>query len=77
MVKRNGRKHYVVCLSNEGYKASLVVRRIYQAIADREALKRGLIRVIDESGEDYLFPEALFEELELSQTLKRKLSLAT
>ena len=77
MAKRNGTKQYVVCLSNEGYRASLVVRRIYQSIHDKDAAERGLVRVIDESGEDYLFPEALFEALELPQTLKRKLSLAT
>ena len=77
MAKRNGVKGYVVCLSNEGYRASLVVHRIYQSIHDKDARERGLIRVIDGSGEDYLFPETLFEELELPQTLKRKLSLAT
>ena len=68
-------RQYVVCLDNEGYKASLVARRIYQAIPDPEASGRGLLRVIDESGEDYLFPEKLFEAIELSTSLKRKLAL--
>lgn len=71
------RKQYVVCLSNKGYKTSLVVRRIYQAIPDSDASRRGLLRVIDESGEDYLFPDDLFEAIELPTGLKRKLALAT
>jgi hypothetical protein len=71
------RKQFVVCLSNKGYRASLVVRRLYQAIPDTEASKRGLLRVIDESGEDYLFPEDLFEAVELPTGLRRKLALAT
>ena len=71
------RKQYVVCLSNKGYKASLVVRRIYQAMPDPDATRRGLLRVIDESGEDYLFPDDLFEAIELPTGLKRKLALAT
>ena len=66
-----------MCLANKGYKASLVVRRIYEAIPDSEAAQRSLLRVVDESGEDYLFPDDLFEALELSTGLKRKLASAT
>lgn len=65
---------YVVCLDNEGYKASLVPRRIYRAIPDAEAADRGLVRIIDESEEDYLFPARLFERIELPAGLKRKLA---
>jgi hypothetical protein len=71
------RKQFVVCLSNKGYRASLVVRRLYQTVPDTEASKRGLLRVVDESGEDYLFPEDLFEAVELPTGLRRKLALAT
>ena len=70
-------KSYVVCLSNKGYRASLVVRRIYEAIPDTEAGERGLLRVIDESGEDYLFPVTLFESIELPKDLRQKIALAT
>ena len=48
---------YVVCLSNRGYAASLVVRRLYRVIDDPVAAKRGLVRVIDESREDFLYPK--------------------
>ena len=71
------RKQYVVCLSNKGYRASLVSRRIYETVPDAEATSRGLVRVIDESGEDYLFPANLFEAIELPTGLRRKLALAT
>jgi len=68
---------YVVCIKNEGYRASLIVRRIYRLIPDEGARKRGLLRVVDESGEDYLFPEKLFAAIELPKTVGRKLLLAT
>ena len=70
-------KQYVICLSNKGYRASLVVRRIYVVLPDPSAAKRGLLRVIDESEEDYLFPEDLFEPIELPASLQQKLALAT
>ena len=77
MPRTNKAKSYVVCLSNKGYRASLVVRRIYEAIPDTEADERGLLRVIDESGEDYLFPVTLFELIELPKDLRQKIALAT
>lgn len=70
-------KQYVVCLSNAGYEASLLVRRIYEVVPDSDASGRGLLRIVDESGEDYLFPEASFEAIELPTGLRRKLALAT
>lgn len=68
---------YVVCVSDGGYRASLVVRRIYRVVQDAAARKRGLIRVIDESGEDYLFPRSLFEPLDIPRAVIRKLAMAT
>ncbi len=66
--------HYVVCLTNRGYRASLIVRKIYQTIPDPEAATRGLLRIVDESGEDYLFPEALFAAIEIPRDLKLRLA---
>jgi len=54
--KRHPEKEYVVCTENSGYEASLEIRKIYEVLPDREANAHGLIRVIDESGEDCLFP---------------------
>jgi hypothetical protein len=64
MAKRHP-KHYVLCVSNEGYKASLEPRKIYVSLADAEAKKFRMIRVVDESGEDYLFPKDRFIPLAL------------
>lgn len=51
---------FVVCLKNEGYAASLERHKIYRVLRDPEAIKDGDIRIIDESGEDYLYPKDLF-----------------
>jgi hypothetical protein len=56
---------YVVCVNNEGYPASLEVRKIYEAVVDAADDQPELIRVIDESGEDYLFPANKFVMIEL------------
>ena len=50
----------VICVKNEDYPASLEKRKIYESISDSEAEKHGQIRVIDESGEDYLYPQEYF-----------------
>ena len=50
----------VTCINNEGYPASLVKNTVYETLPDDESAKHGLIRVIDESGEDYLYPESYF-----------------
>ncbi|MBM3318234.1 MAG: hypothetical protein FJY75_10340 [Candidatus Eisenbacteria bacterium] len=63
---------YVVCVSNRGYAASLVVRRLYPTIADPGAAERGLLRVIDESGEGYLYPTRLFAAVGLSAAVARR-----
>lgn len=65
---------YVVCLSNRGYTASLVVRRLYRALDDPAAARRGLMRVVDESGADYLYPRRLFAALELPTTVAKRLA---
>jgi hypothetical protein len=61
----------VVCVDNEGYPASLERRKIYVALPDAAAEKHGLIRVVDESGEDYLYPKAFFRPLALSPSVKK------
>ena len=77
MKRQNSENQFVVCINNEGYRASLVVRRIYRVIRDLEAEKHGLLRVVDESGEDYLFPENLFAAIDLPKALGRIFGKAT
>jgi hypothetical protein len=67
---------FVVCLKNSGYEASLEPRKIYQVLPDKEAESHKMIRVIDESGEDYLFPVSLFSPISLSQALVKELALS-
>ena len=67
-------REFVLCLSNDGYHASLMVRRLYELLPDPEAVKRGLLRVIDESGEDYLFPSDLFAALDLPVAVRERLT---
>ena len=67
---------FVVCINNEGYQASLEPRKIYQVLPDKEAESHKMLRVIDESEEDYLFPASLFMPISLPQTLIRELALA-
>jgi hypothetical protein len=56
---------FVICVDNADYPASLERRKIYRVVADREALSLGQIRVIDESGEDYLYPLSCFVGVDL------------
>jgi hypothetical protein len=69
-------KQLLVCIKNAGYLASLEQRTIYVALPDAGAEKQGLVRVIDESGEDYLYPKSLFRSITLPQALKRALLAA-
>ena len=52
--------HFAVCVRNTGNEASLELRKLYQVLPDPDASKDGMLRVIDESGEDYLFPSSYF-----------------
>jgi hypothetical protein len=64
-------KQLVVCVDNEGYAASLEKRKIYVALRDPTAEKHGLLRVIDESGEDYLYPKGFFRAIALPQSIRK------
>lgn len=65
------RHHFAVCVRNEGYEVSLELRKIYEVVPDRAAARHRQIRVIDESGDNYLFPSSWFAALELPAPTKR------
>jgi len=67
----------VVCLRNEGYPSSLEPRKVYLLLADVSASVTGHVRVIDESGEDYLYPSEYFAEIEVTEALGRALLQAS
>lgn len=76
MNRRASSPRYVVCVKNAGYRASLVVRRIYRRIPDASASRHGLVRVVDESGEDYLYPASLFADIKLPAGVARRFTFA-
>jgi hypothetical protein len=64
-------KQLVICVDNEGYAASLEKRKIYVTLRDAAAEKIDMLRIVDESGEDYLYPKALFRSIALPLAVKR------
>jgi hypothetical protein len=63
-------RQFVICLDNSGYEVSLERRKIYVSIPDPRAAKLGQLRVIDESGEDYLYPQGSFIPAQLPQAVR-------
>jgi hypothetical protein len=61
---------FVICIDNSDYPASLERRKIYETLSDKDAAKHGQIRVIDESGEDYLYPEECFTDAKFSKDVQ-------
>lgn len=64
------RSRYVVCIENDGYLASLERRKHYEVVSDRRSESLGFVRVIDESGEDYLFPSTLFVRMSVPDAVR-------
>ena len=73
MKKKSKRTVFAVCINNTGYPASLVAGKLYQVVPDAEAEKHGLIRVIDESGEDYGYSSERFFVLDVPHALEKVL----
>jgi hypothetical protein len=68
------RLKFVICVKNEGFEASLELRKVYDLLQDTEAKHHGMLRVIDESGEDYLFPENFFVPIDLPAPVQARLA---
>lgn len=64
-------KRLVICVDNAGYEVSLERRKIYVSIPDTKAEDLGQLRVIDESGEDYLYPKKAFVKVALPTPIRR------
>ena len=72
-MRRKKAKTFLLCLSNRGFRAALIPLKLYAQIPDERAGKHGLVRVVDESGEDYLFPIQLFAPIELPAEIRSRL----
>ncbi|HEX8817142.1 MAG TPA: hypothetical protein VF753_16715 [Terriglobales bacterium] len=68
---KSGNAGFVLCIGNADYPASLEIRKVYQLLADEHAHRHGQLRVIDESGEDYLYPEKYFVPIKLPQAAEK------
>ena len=66
----------VICVNNEGYEVSLELRKLYAVVADVKAAEHGQVRVIDESGEDYLYPKELFVGVDLPSDVRARVENA-
>ena len=63
-------QQFAVCIRNDGYEESLDLRKIYEILDDADAARLGMMRVVDEEGEDYLYPAAWFLPIELPQNVE-------
>ncbi len=74
---RESSKEFVVCINNEDYPASLELHKIYRVVPDEDAASDGDIRIIDESGEDYLYPAPYFAPIKVPQQVEESLLRAS
>ncbi|HKR62109.1 MAG TPA: hypothetical protein VJZ00_00140 [Thermoanaerobaculia bacterium] len=70
-------RHFAVCIRNDGYEESLEPRKIYEILADPDAEKHDMVRVVDEEGEDYLYPKAWFLRIDLPSEIEQALTHLT
>ncbi len=78
MAKKNkSTPEFVVCINNEGYPASLELHKIYRVVPDKEAAADEDLRVIDESGEDYLYLASYFAPIKVPAAIKESLLRAS
>jgi hypothetical protein len=74
---RNGRAQFVLCVRNESYPASLEILKVYRTLPDADGERDKLIRVIDESGEDYLYPKEYFVRVDFPPTVRKRIAEAS
>jgi len=75
--RAHGASQYAVCVKNDDYPASLEIRKLYQMVADEKSGALGLVRIIDESGGDYLYPAHYFVPVRLPRAVERAVRLAS
>ncbi len=68
--------NFVICINNNGYEASLELRKLYEVLEDPVADDHGQLRIIDESGEDYLYPSGMFAEIDLPSSVHAQVQSA-
>jgi hypothetical protein len=71
--ERGSERHFVICVRNDDYPASLELRKLYVVLDDAFAAQHQMLRIVDESGEDYLYPESYFVRIQLPRAVERTL----
>ncbi len=67
------KRKFMLCVDNEGYEASLELRKLYEALPDKEAERHHQLRILDESGEGYLYPSDFFAPIRLPLQTKNRI----
>lgn len=75
MRRRNHKARFAICINNSGYADDLKVRTVYQVLSDESAAKSNYLRIIDETGEDYLYPAAYFILIDVPGAVEKALRL--
>lgn len=70
----SSQRRFLICIRNDDYPASLERRKLYEALHDADAAEHNQVRVIDESGEDYLYPDEYFVPVSLPKATKEALA---
>lgn len=70
---RQPKKRFALCLDNADYKVSLIPGKVYRIILDETAARDDLVRIVDESGEDYLYHKSLFAFVDFPKSVEKKL----
>jgi hypothetical protein len=73
MESQNTEARFVVCINDGGYTDDLKARTVYQVLPDESAARSNYLRIVDETGEDYLYPAALFVPIELPREAEKAL----
>jgi hypothetical protein len=64
-------RQFAVCIRNDGYEESLEPRKIYEVLEDSKASQHGMVRIVDEESEDYLYPKEWFLPIQLPETIEQ------
>lgn len=70
---RRRTRQFALCVANDGTEASLLFGRVYRILPDTKVAKDGLVRIVDESGEDYLFHKSQFVFVDFPSAVKKKI----
>jgi hypothetical protein len=73
----SAKQQFAICIQNESYPASLELWKVYRVLPDEKAAKHQLIRIVDESGEDYLYSESWFVLIKLPQAAEKAMLAAS